>query len=192
MQNEPNFPICQIVGYKNSGKTTLMEKLIRYFASQNKQVGTLKHHGHGGEPELVKETDSYKHLEAGSRISAVQGENQLQITINDASSKLDELIQFYTYVPIDILLIEGYKQAAFPKIVLIKEEQDLQLINELDNIIAIGTWDDNLVKNLNYFTFIMEETDNNLPRLAEYITVKDRTHFKKGNLKNGEKLLDNE
>lgn len=164
------LPICQIVGYKNTGKTTLMQGLIRYFSKQHLQVGTLKHHGHGGDPEVVKETDSYQHLQAGSAMSAVQGENQFHLMMNHtATFDIHKWIAFYHLLPVDILLIEGYKQAEYPKIVLVREQQDLHLLNELTNIIAVGSINDNLIANLPYFTFSLQEVDDYLPSLAAQI-----------------------
>lgn len=165
-----HFPICQIVGYKNSGKTTLMQHLIRYFADQKLQVGSLKHHGHGGEMEHITETDSYKHLQAGSAISAVQGERQFQLTVHDtAAYSLKELIQFYSIIPIDVLLIEGYKQANYPKIVLINSERDLSLLKEIPNIVAVGSFNYFLIKAAPYFTFSLTEIESYLPKLASSI-----------------------
>lgn len=163
-----SFPICQVVGYKSSGKTTLMQQLIRYYSTQNLQVGTLKHHGHGGEPEQIKTTDSYQHLMAGSAISAVQGERELHLTVNDSGSvPLKKLIQFYTIIPIDILLIEGYKKMDYRKIILINGKQDLHLLEELSNIIAVGSWDHELIKTLDYFTFSLSEIDFYLTDLTD-------------------------
>ncbi|MED4879509.1 molybdopterin-guanine dinucleotide biosynthesis protein MobB, partial [Anoxybacillus geothermalis] len=42
--------VWQVVGYKHSGKTTLMEKWVTAAVREGWRVGTVKHHGHGGEP----------------------------------------------------------------------------------------------------------------------------------------------
>lgn len=167
------FPIIQVVGYKNSGKTTLMEKLITYFSDRNMRVGSLKRHGHGGDPSIVKGTDSYKHMQAGSLINAVQGETRLQVSINNQTSlALYDLLKIYSFQGIDLLLIEGYKQANFPKIVLIKEKADLELLESVSNIIAIGLWDFNLAELIpSYDTFSLLNIDKSLPQLMEYIKV---------------------
>lgn len=39
--------VYQIVGFQNSGKTTLMESIINYWSKHDLKVGTIKHHGHG-------------------------------------------------------------------------------------------------------------------------------------------------
>ncbi|GAB3789938.1 molybdopterin-guanine dinucleotide biosynthesis protein B [Virgibacillus kimchii] len=169
MQGEHPFSICQIVGYKNTGKTAVMEKLIRYFTAMNKQTATLKHHGHGGEPKKVKGTDSYRHLQAGAQISAVQGENQLQLTVADTSDyTLDELLSLYAFMPIDILLLEGFKQAGFPKIIIIKNEEDLALL-KLSHIMAVISWDENIPLPADKKIFLMNELDEKLPEISAFI-----------------------
>lgn len=169
MHSKQTLAICQIVGYKNAGKTTVMEKLIGYFANKNKKVGTLKHHGHGGEPKHVQSTDSFKHLQAGASTSAVQGEKQLQLTIADASAySLETLISLYTYLPLDILLIEGYKQANYPKIVMIKKEEDKALLT-LSNVIAVISWNENISLPPEKEHYLMTEIDEKLPDIAALI-----------------------
>lgn len=46
--------ILQIVGYQNSGKTTLVEKVVHALAERKMKVATIKHHGHGGFPEVAQ------------------------------------------------------------------------------------------------------------------------------------------
>jgi molybdopterin-guanine dinucleotide biosynthesis protein B len=169
MEAKQNFSICQIVGYKNAGKTTVMEKLISYFTATNKRTGTLKHHGHGGEPKHVHGTDSFKHLQAGSSMSAVQGEKQLQLTVADVSdAPLEKLISLYTFLPIDILLMEGFKQADYPKIIIIKNEEDTALL-ELSNIIAIISWHEKIPLPADKKVFLMNDVDGKLPDIASLI-----------------------
>ncbi len=160
--------ICQIVGYKKSGKTTVMNSLIRYFSSSEMKVGTLKHHGHGGEPDVVEDTDSTMHIESGSLVSGVQGENITQLTF-DVKMELDKLIQLYSNFPIDLLLVEGYKNASYPKILLVKNKQDFSLLSDLSNIIAVGTWDENLLDNSKFPTININNLDANVEQLAEYV-----------------------
>ncbi|HLR65805.1 molybdopterin-guanine dinucleotide biosynthesis protein B [Virgibacillus alimentarius] len=173
MQGKITFPIFQIVGYKNAGKTTLIKKLIQYFSKEGIRVGTLKHHGHGGEPAFVKDTDSYEHLEAGSIISAVQGEKMLQVTVNKTEElKFDEILKLYTFLPLDLLLIEGYKNEKYPKIVLLRDQADAQLLSTVSNIKAVGTWDTEKLHSTNYLHFSIQHIDTVLPDLAKMIKYK--------------------
>src|SRR5699024_639066 len=140
MHNQLSIPVCQIVGYKRAGKTTLMTSLIRYFSNTGMRVGTLKHHGHGGEPAIIKETDSYQHTEAGSLISAVQGEKQLHLTVNEKEKlALTDILPLYTIIPLDLMHIESDKHGIFAEIGLIREEGDNYVLDRLSYIIALGS-----------------------------------------------------
>lgn len=175
MMDINNLPIYQVVGYKNSGKTTLMTHLVEYYTKQGLQVGTLKHHGHGGEPDLVAGTDSERHLEAGAAVTAVKGTSSVHIVIKDTSAyQIDDLIQMYQVLGIDILLIEGYKQLAYPKVVLIKDEADEQLLTELTEVIAVGGFQKPALM-ADKYVFSLLEIEAALPKLA---TVFDRYYNK--------------
>lgn len=66
--------ILQIVGYQNSGKTTLMEQLIKQATMEGLRVGAIKHHGHGGVPMIETSKDSSRHELAGAVVTAVEGQ----------------------------------------------------------------------------------------------------------------------
>lgn len=59
--------ILQIVGYKKSGKTTLMRHIVSFLKSYGYTVATIKHHGHGKEDIQLQDSDvdHMKHFEAG-------------------------------------------------------------------------------------------------------------------------------
>lgn len=133
--------IFQIVGFQNSGKTTLMGKLIAYGKKQGFRIGTIKHHGHGGPPEgTIQQKDSKKHLTTGAMISAVEGDGILQLATQNSLWNLKEIVSIYQAFPIDLLLIEGYKKENFSKFVLIRNENDLDHLKDLSNIKAIISW----------------------------------------------------
>lgn len=68
-------PILQIVGFQNSGKTTLSEKLIFRASKAGLKAASIKHHGHGGPPDNeLSSKDSIRHHEAGAVISSVEGD----------------------------------------------------------------------------------------------------------------------
>lgn len=127
--------IIQIVGYKNSGKTTLATKFIEYATKKGYQTASLKHHGHGGVPEGMYNTDSEKHKQAGSLISGVEGDGVFQLSKENWA--LDEMIQIYKWMHVDLLIIEGFKACSFPKAVLISDEKDLELLNKVENVKAV-------------------------------------------------------
>lgn len=134
------IPIIQIVGYKNAGKTTVAKLLIETLKETGFKVGAIKHHGHGGKPDRMEGTDSNSYLEAGAAVSAVQGDREWQYTITDEMPvDLDMMIQMQLALGIDIIVVEGYKHLNYPKIVLLRDERDEELL-ELSNIQAVGGW----------------------------------------------------
>ncbi|TDQ40741.1 molybdopterin-guanine dinucleotide biosynthesis protein B [Aureibacillus halotolerans] len=127
--------VLQVVGYKNSGKTTLVAKLVELFTKAGHRVGALKHHGHGGQPVGWVDTDSAKQSAAGALLSGVEGDGILQLAAT--AWDLDTLIELYRFATIELLIVEGYKEADYPKIVLIRNQEDLPLLTSVTNCKAI-------------------------------------------------------
>lgn len=132
--------IFQVVGYQNSGKTTLMEQLIKEAAVNNLRVASIKHHGHGGIPEVESIKDSMRHDRAGAEIVAVEGGGVLRLSAKRDHWNLKDIITLYQHFPIDLILIEGYKRATYPKIVILQMEEDYALLTELSEIICVLYW----------------------------------------------------
>ncbi len=141
--------IWQISGYSNRGKTTLVEALIKKITAHSLKVATIKHHGHGKKlAALDTGKDSWKHRQAGAMGSAVFAAETLQIQLmNDVEWELEDLLPLYKKARLDIILIEGFKNKHYPKLVIIKEESDWVLLQELHNIEAVLVWDKQLIKN---------------------------------------------
>lgn len=125
--------VFQVIGYQNSGKTILMEKLITRAAENGFRVASIKHHGHGGSPDMK---DSTRHQQAGAMIAGVEGDGLLQLNIQRDSWLLDDILSLYNTFPIDLILVEGFKKEWYPKVVLIRTEEDLPLL-ELEAIQCI-------------------------------------------------------
>lgn len=134
--------IIQVVGYKNSGKTTLIEKVIADLAERGMRIGTIKHHGHATElVSLDYGTDSWKHRQAGAAASLVMNEDgalQLQAA-QEQKPSLDQLLAMYQTLDLDGVLVEGFKQEDYPKLIIVKEESDLKLVDTLKQVEAIVT-----------------------------------------------------
>ncbi|WP_047982227.1 molybdopterin-guanine dinucleotide biosynthesis protein B [Ornithinibacillus contaminans] len=128
--------ILQVVGYKNSGKTTISESIISYFTGKGIKVGSLKNHGHGGTPQGFEATDSERHRQAGAVIAGVKGDQVFQLTQTN-EWKLADMLVMYQYLGVELLLLEGFKRLDYPKIVLVKTAEDVHLLNDLTNIIGI-------------------------------------------------------
>lgn len=127
--------IIQIAGYKNSGKTTLSTRIIKMFTETGLKVGSLKHHGHGGIPLGFSDTDSEQHRKAGAMFAGVEGEGVFQFTAPNL--KVEQLIDFYAFMKMDVLVVEGFKEKPFPKLVLLSEEKERRLLDRVENVKAV-------------------------------------------------------
>ncbi len=133
-------PIIQIVGYQNSGKTTLISQLVTDLSKRGLAVAVLKHHGHGGHPALTgDDKDSTKHFQSGAIVSAVEGDGVLHVMARHDRALADNLSLLQSFQP-DLIIIEGYKQEAYPKIVMVRNEQDARLIHQLEAVMAVVYW----------------------------------------------------
>ncbi|WP_141536807.1 molybdopterin-guanine dinucleotide biosynthesis protein B [Bacillus cereus] len=144
MGNAPS--ILQIIGYQNSGKTTLVEKIVHALAESEMKVATIKHHGHGGFPEVAQK-DSERHRKAGAVVSSVEGAGLLSLSSLRDEWSLQEIIRLYEFFEVDTILIEGYKAEKYPKVVLLRSAEDIELLHKVENVVAIITWD-NVLSNL--------------------------------------------
>lgn len=132
---DAKLSILQVVGYQNSGKTTLIEKLCQLAEHEGLKLGCFKHHGHGGKPDrLFKEKDTDRYVQAGAFAAGVEGEGECHFSMQHMT--LEQLLNMCEHLPLDAILIEGYKQAPYRKIVCVKNEQELIDLSTLSNIQA--------------------------------------------------------
>jgi molybdopterin-guanine dinucleotide biosynthesis adapter protein len=129
--------LFQLVGYQNSGKTTTMYEVINRLATKGYKIVTIKHHGHGGKPDMVENKDSGRHVKAGAFASLIEGEGRILLQAEKADWSLAEQIQLASALRPDTILIEGHKHEVFSKGVLLRDERDLHLLKELTNIKVI-------------------------------------------------------
>ena len=112
--------ILQIVGYKKSGKTTLMRHIVSFLKSHGYTVATIKHHGHGKEDIQLQDSDvdHMKHFEAGADQSIVQGFQYQQTVTRVDNQNLTQIIEKSVTIDTNIVLVEGFKNADFEKVVV--------------------------------------------------------------------------
>jgi len=128
-----------IVGYKNSGKTTLIARWVRLLKKEGISVAVLKHHGHKGPLELPdSNTDAMQFYNNGADVSVVAGGGSVQLYMNEEPgfSRMKEIAMINKP---SILLIEGYKEERGDKVVLLRNQEDwTELINLRDIQLIIG------------------------------------------------------
>ena len=136
-----NPAIFQVVGYQNSGKTTVITKLISRLKDDGINTVSIKHHGHGGKPEVAGEKDSTKHIQAGALASIVEGGGALILHAESVPFSLEKHIKLMEHFQPEVILIEGYKLENYPKLLLIKNRKDLPLVTVLTNVKLIIYWE---------------------------------------------------
>ena len=102
-----------VVGWKNSGKTTLVERLVAEFVRRGWTVNTIKHAHHGVDVDQPGR-DSFRHRTAGATEVAVVGGHRYAIMREQEEPTLAEVLA--RLAPADLILIEGFKREPHPKI----------------------------------------------------------------------------
>ena len=105
--------IITIVGKSDSGKTTLLEKLIRILAERGYKIGTVKH-AHGGFQMDMEGKDSWRHRNAGADATLLIADSTVALVKNDVSPDKDKMQKYLDGM--DLILAEGFKRHSLPKI----------------------------------------------------------------------------
>ncbi|MFC1897029.1 molybdopterin-guanine dinucleotide biosynthesis protein B [Chloroflexota bacterium] len=130
-------PIVSIVGKSKSGKTTIMENLIRELKSRSYRVGTIKHAPQGMTID-IPDKDSWRHIQAGSEATAISSPDKVVLMKPVAQAPALDEIAHLIGEDCDIILTEGFKQGNTPKIEVHREEVGPPL-SAVKKLIAIVT-----------------------------------------------------
>lgn len=147
-------PVIGIVGWKKSGKTTLVEKLIAEFTRRGLKVASVKHAHHNFQIDDAA-TDSARHRRAGAAQVAIVSSRRWAVVTelrDTPEPNLHDVLN--TLEPCDLVLVEGYKTAPIPKIEARRREGRAgpPLAGEHPMIVAIAS--------------DHEVTDSSLPRFS--------------------------
>jgi molybdopterin-guanine dinucleotide biosynthesis adapter protein len=131
------IPILSIVGKSDSGKTTLIEKLVPELTRRGYRVATVKHDVHGFEVDREGK-DSWRHKQAGAHTVIISSPQKVALIRDvEKDSTLDE-IQKRWVQDVDLLISEGYKKDVQPKIEVFRKEKHKKLLcTKKDNLVAI-------------------------------------------------------
>lgn len=129
------IPFVSLVGYSNSGKTTVMAELIRIFKSRGCKVAALKHAAHGYTMDPPG-SDSGHYAQAGADQVIVVGPKSFTIhEFYKADIPLQEILDRIDNV--DIILIEGFKTQPGPKIEIYRQDYSPDRIPTGGQLLAI-------------------------------------------------------
>lgn len=115
------IPIVSFVGRSNSGKTTLIERLIPELVLAGYRVATIKHAGHGFDLD-TEGKDSWRHKRAGASSVIVVSKGSLAMFADVSSEvRVEDLRERFLEKDIDLIIAEGWKSEGFPKIVVVRD-----------------------------------------------------------------------
>ncbi len=131
------IPIISIVGKSDSGKTTLIEKLVPELTRRGYRVATVKHDVHGFEVDREGK-DSWRHKQAGAHTVVIASSNKVALIRDVEKDWTLEEIRDKLIQDVDLILSEGYKKDVQPKIEIFRKEKHKELLcTKEDNLIAI-------------------------------------------------------
>lgn len=110
--------IVAVCGVKNSGKTTLLERIVKELSKRELKIAVIKHDGHDFSCDIPG-TDSYRLKEAGAYGTAVFSDARVFIHKTGAGDYARSLIEMFPEA--DVIFLEWMKDTAFPKIEVIRE-----------------------------------------------------------------------
>ena len=130
-------PVVSIVGKSKSGKTTLIEKLIRELKSRGYRVATIKHSPQESDFDESGK-DSWRYIQAGSEATVISSPDKI-VLIKPVvqESNIDEVASLLGE-DYDIILAEGFKQESTPKIEVHRKDAG-STIKDIRKLIAIVT-----------------------------------------------------
>jgi molybdopterin-guanine dinucleotide biosynthesis protein B len=136
-----------VTGWKNSGKTTLVERLVAEFVRRGWRVSTVKHAHHDADIDQPGR-DSFRHRAAGATEVALVGGLRYAIMREQAEPPLAEVLA--RLAPADLILIEGYKREPHPKIE-VRAGADQPMAAKDPHIVAIAADEQPSDTNLPWF-----------------------------------------
>lgn len=141
MKHTLNIPILGFAAYSGTGKTTLLEALLPKLTDAGLRIGMLKHAHHNFDVDQPGK-DSHRLRKAGASQMLISSRNRFALMTEtpESESEFDYLLTRFDEDKLDVVLVEGCKNIAFPKIELNREEVGKPWLYPNDeNIIAIAS-----------------------------------------------------
>lgn len=134
--------IFGLAGWSGSGKTTLVQRLLPALVAHGVTVSTMKHAHHAFDVDKPGK-DSYVHREAGATEVLITSEKRWALMHENRSEPEPDMADLIKHMsPVDLLLVEGFKAHAHPKLEIHRPSAGKPLLAVEDpHIVAIATDD---------------------------------------------------
>lgn len=131
--------IFGVIGWKNSGKTSLMERLVAEITRRGFSVSTVKHVHHAVDLDHPGK-DTFRHRQAGAREVVLASADRFALMVEHRGPEPELTTVLARLAPVDLVLVEGYKRDSHPKIEVWREETGHPLIQPGDPLVrAVAT-----------------------------------------------------
>lgn len=127
-------------GWSGAGKTTLIEALIPRFTAQSLRVSLIKHAHHAFDVDQPGK-DSYRHRQAGAT-EVMLSSDQRWVLMHELRGVAEPTLeqQLARFSPCDLVLVEGYKRAALPKLEIYRRSLGKPLLHPDDpHVVAVAS-----------------------------------------------------
>ncbi len=163
------IPVFAFAAYSGTGKTTVIEKIVRALKSKGLRVAVIKHDGHRFEIDHEGK-DSWRFAHAGADITIISSQEKTAY-VEQRSLSLRQLIDMVHDV--DLILVEGYKNETLPQIGIARKATGKGFTADLSRFIALITDMEEVETALPRFTF------EDIQGVTEFImkNMNDFTHF---------------
>lgn len=127
--------ICVVSAGRRRGKTALIERLIREFSRKGLTVATVKHIRSRFD---TAEKDTWKHLRAGAEMTIASTPDGI-VSISRSKDPSLEMILDTIHIKTELILVEGYKESSYPKILCADTAEEAQsTLEEISEVVMIS------------------------------------------------------
>ena len=128
-------PVFIFAAYSNVGKTTYLERLIPCLKEAGLRVGVVKHDAHDFQLD-IQGKDTWRFAAAGADAVAIASATHFAY-FRQSAPALEEILAQFTDV--DLILVEGFKQALYPKIALFRSDSGKPMAADPSSCVAVVT-----------------------------------------------------
>jgi molybdopterin-guanine dinucleotide biosynthesis protein B len=167
------LPIISFIGWHNSGKTTLVTKVVTHLKERGYRVAVIKSTKETGIVFDAPGTDTARHRQAGADTVLLVAPDQMTMVTGNQGKSLVDLAQRFCS-DVDIVIGEGFKKAdGVPKIEVRREEAQSLLREQVEGVIGIAT--DFVVPDVQGYThFRLDQGLEIADFIEKYFHLRDR------------------
>ena len=158
-----------ISGIKNSGKTTLITKLLSNFKELGLKVGTIKHDGHDFQMDNLN-SDTDKHVKSGAYGTLIFSKSKFMFLENSPETTLDHYLHYFKNY--DFIILEGFKGSDYPKLEVIRQDVSNVSNSNKENLMFFAS-DLKRIENVDDIEIVdINDVKNISDRILKYLDVK--------------------